>query len=317
MRVSVVIPCYNSLRWLPETLQAVLSQTFTDFEVVLVDDGGSDDLAGWAAAVGDDRVRVVRQSNGGVASARNLGMAEARGELIAFCDSDDIWDERFLQLMVAEYDERPEVGLVYSHYDVIDAQGHPTGRVEAYDFSGEVWADFVLVNPVAMSASLVPKRVVDDLGGFLVNRDRFPIDVEDWELWIRIADRYPVAVVPEVLCHYRRHDSNSSNNTPSLDMAYRNLLEEVFEDQTPGRREMLGPATAGVELTLGWHSLNDDHDAERALAYRRSALRHQPSRRVDPVYWRLGIGSYALKYGGMAAYNLFRSGFGSLRRSRR
>jgi glycosyltransferase involved in cell wall biosynthesis len=316
MRVSVVIPCYNSQRWLPETLDAVLAQTFTDFEVVLVDDGGSDDLAGWADQVGDPRVRVVRQENSGVAAARNLGIAEARGELVAFCDSDDVWDHRMLELMVARYDGEPQVGLVYTHYDVIDATGNPTGRVEAYDFEGEVWADFVLVNPVAMSASMVPKRVFDHLGGFLVNRDRFPIDVEDWELWIRIADRYPVAVVPEVLCHYRRHDSNSSNNTDSLDTAYRNLLQEVFEDQTPGRREMMGPATAGVEITLGWHSLNDDLDPNRALAYRRSAVRHQPSRRADLVYWRLGLGAYSLKYGGISAYNVVRSGFGAVRRAR-
>lgn len=313
MRVSVVIPCYNSLRWLPETLDSVLTQTFDDFEVILVDDGGSDGLAAWAGELGDDRVRVVRQDNAGVSAARNLGIASAEGELVAFCDSDDLWVPTFLDLMLAAFDRMPEAGVIYGHYDVIDAEGQPTGRVEAYNFEGDVWEQFVTVNPVAMSASMVPKAVLDTVGGFQVNRDRFPIDVEDWELWIRIADLYPVALVPEVICHYRRHESNASNNTASLELAYRNLLEEVFRNQNPERMAMQGAATASVDLILGWHSLNDDHDADAALAYRRSAVRHQPERRRDPVYWRLGLGASALKYGGERLYNLVRSGFSGFR----
>ncbi len=313
MRVSVVIPCFNSLRWLPQTLDSVLTQSFDDFEVILVDDGGSDDLAAWAGELGDERVRVVRQDNAGVSAARNLGVTAAAGELIAFCDSDDLWVRNLLALMVAAFDRMPQAGLIYGHYDVIDSEGQPTGRVEAYDFEGDVWEQLVTVNPVATSASMVPKAVLDAVGGFQVNRDRFPIDVEDWELWIRIADLYPVALVPEVICHHRRHESNSSNNTASLELAYRNLLEEVFKNQDPQRMAMQGAATANVDLILGWHSLNDDRDADAALAYRRSAVRHQPERWRDPLCWRLGLGASALKYGGEWTYNLVRSGFSGFR----
>ncbi len=92
--------------------------------------------------------------------------------------------------MVSRYDElggAPMVGLVYGWYQVVDAEGVPTGRVEAYDAEGDVWERFATANPVGMSATLVPTAVFGAVGGFEVNREEFPIDVEDWDLWIRIA----------------------------------------------------------------------------------------------------------------------------------
>ncbi|MCZ7628059.1 MAG: glycosyltransferase [Microthrixaceae bacterium] len=266
-RVTVVIPCHNSLRRLPETLETVLGQSFGDFEVVLVDDGGDDDLAGWASSLHDDRVRVVRQENAGVAAARNHGIAQARAELVAFLDSDDLWLPHTLASLVERYDEavadpcaagEPPVGLVYGWYQIADEEGHPVGRVEARDAEGVVWEQFVVSNPVATGATLVPTVILEQLGGFEVNRDRFPVDVEDWELWIRIAGAgYRVALVRDVLCLYRRHSSNSSVAVDSLDSAYRHLLAKVFDGQPPRRRWLLAPAVARVEMILAWQSLND------------------------------------------------------------
>lgn len=317
MRASVVIPCFNSLRWLPETLDSVLSSTFDDFEVVLVDDGGSDELGAWAAARGDGRVRVVRQENAGVSAARNRGVAEAGSELVAFCDSDDLWTPSTLELLVGRFDEDPTVGLVYGWYDVIGEDGRPTGRVEAYDWEGDVWSRFVTANPVPMSGSLVPVSVFEGLGGFRVNRDRFPIDVEDWELWIRLAGHHRVSLVRQVVCHHRRHDSNSSSDVGSLDAAYRNMLVSVFDGQPPDRMALRPAATARADMMLGWHSLVDDLDPRRALAYRRSAARHDPSRRRSVGYWRLGLGAAALAVGGRRGYELVRSASRRSRRARR
>lgn len=321
-RVTVVIPCHNSLRWLPETMRTVRSQSFGDFEVVLVDDGGDDDLAGWAATLGDERVRVVRQDNAGVAAARNLGIAEARGELVALLDSDDLWFPRTLGALVERYDaavgQAPAdatVGLVYGWYQIADEQGRPTGRIEAHQVEGDAWERFVVSNPVGPSATLVPRAVYEQVGGFEVNRDEFPIDVEDWEMWIRIADAgYSVAVVPEVLYLYRRHDSNSSTDVDSLERAYRRLLGKVFEDQPPRRRWLLPAAVARVEMILAWQSLNELRDPARARGYRRSAARHHPAVRRDPEFWRLGASVAAMGLLGRTGYEVVRSAAGSMRR---
>ena len=170
----------------------------------------------------------------------------------------------------------------------------PTGRVTVSDWEGEVWDRFVNFNPVACSAAMVPAAVFADVGGFAVNRDRFPVDVEDWELWIRIAASYPVGVVSRVLCHHRRHDSNSTSDVESLEAAYRNLLEVVFSDVEPSRMALRPAAVARSEILLAWHCLIDRRDGSRALAYRRSARRHDPSVRRTLEYWRLGLAARVL-----------------------
>ena len=325
-RVSVVIPCHNSLGLLPETVDAVLGQSFRDLEVVLVDDGGDDDLAGWCESVADPRMRCVRQQNAGVSAARNLGISVSRGELVAFCDSDDVWVPHALDALVARYDEAVgetvagsapagEVGLVYGWYQVADSEGVPTGRVAAYRIEGDAWEDLVRVNPVGASATLVPRAVLDSVGGFIDNRDRFPVDVEDWDLWLRIAQDHRLAVVPEVLYHYRRHDSNSSVAVDSLESAYRDLLERTFAGQPQRRQWLCAPATANMELTLGWQSLNDLGDAPRALRYRRSALRHFPGVRREVEYWRLGLAAGATRTFGQVGFRIIRNTVGRLRRS--
>jgi glycosyltransferase involved in cell wall biosynthesis len=145
---SVVIPCHNSLRFLPETVASVLAQTDADLEVVLVDDGGTDDLAGWVGAQRDDRVRLVRQDNAGPSAARNRGIAESTGGLVAFLDSDDVWEPSFLAELVPLFEDR-SVGMAYAGWDVVDENGTPNGRVSVPTWEGDVWDRFVTRNPVA------------------------------------------------------------------------------------------------------------------------------------------------------------------------
>ena len=318
MRATVVIPCFNSLKYLPETLSTVLAQTFDDMEVVLVDDGGSDDLAAWAATfpdgAGDPRVRVVRQDNAGVSAARNLGVESARGDVVVFCDSDDLWAPTLVAELVGALDRNPAAGLAYGWYDLVDGQGTPTGRVVRSEWEGDVWAQFVTRNPVSASAVAVPRAVLDDVGLFLVNRDRFPIDVEDWELWIRIAARYPVVVVREVLAHHRRHDANSSSNVESLEAAYAHLLAAVFDDETPERQALRPSAAARTELLLAWHCLNDRQEPAAALARLGVARQHDPGVRRSTEYWRIAAAATALRATGDRGYGWVRSANRAVRR---
>jgi glycosyltransferase involved in cell wall biosynthesis len=311
--VSVVIPCFNSLRYLPATVDSVLAQTHGDLEVVLVDDGGSDDLAGWVAGSDQERVRLVRQDNAGPSAARNRGVAESRAELIAFLDSDDLWEPEFLERLLPRLDD-PAVGLVYSGWDVIDADGRPNGRATVSTWEGDVWERFVTRNPVACSGVVLPRSVFVDVGGFEVNRDRFPIDVEDWELWVRIAAAHRVAAVPEVLCHHRRHDANSSSNPESLDAAYRHFLDTVFAGVSAERAALRPLATARAEIILGWQSLADRRDPGSALGYRRSALRHCPEVRSSPDYWRLGAAATAMRLTGDRGFEAVRASNEAVRR---
>jgi len=321
MRVSVVIPCHNSLRYLPETLDSVLDQQLPErvdgpLEVVLVDDGGSDSLTDWAAARGDARVRVLRQENAGVSAARNAGIAAATGDLVAFCDSDDVWLPTTVADLTACFVQDPTIGLAYGWYDVIDADGAPTGRVYRSDWHGDVWERLVTRNVVGASGVMVRREALDDVGVFAVNRDRFRVDVEDWELWIRIAARWQVGVTGSVVYHYRRHDQNSSTDVDSLDAAYRNLLDVVFADVGPERARLRPHATASIEMILAWQSLNDRQDPRRALQYLRSAATHSPELRRTPGYWRLRGAASVLSLTGDQGYRAVRSANTAVRLAR-
>ena len=319
MLVSVVIPCHNSLRYLPETLDSVLAQQLpadVALEVVLVDDGGEDDLGSWVTARGDDRVRCVRQENTGVAGARNRGIAASAGEMVSFCDSDDLWLPTTVGDLVACFDRDPSIGLAYGWYEVVDAASSPTGAVRSSDLEGWAWERLVTENPSGASGVMVPRSVLDDVGVFEVNRDRFRIDVEDWELWIRIAADHRIGLARSVVYRYRRHDSNSSSDVASIDAAYAHLFDVVFADVSPARARLRPQAEARADQILAWQSLNDRQDPAAALDYLDRGVRRWPDLRRRPDYWRLRAAATALRATGPRGYDVVRSANGAARKLR-
>lgn len=326
MRVSVVIPCYNSLRYLPETLESVTKQDVdaefvSDLEVLLVDDGGSDDLAGWLANSGHPtegfgRVTVVRQANAGVSAARNRGVAESSGELVAFCDSDDLWTPNTVSLLARRFHDDPAIGFAYGWYEVINADGSSTGSIHSSSVSGNAWEALILDNPVSASGVMVSRVAFDDVGGFTENRDRFPIDVEDWELWIRMAASWPIAVVPRVVALHRRHESNSSTDIESLQKAYENLMDVAFDGVAPERQTLRPAAQARYKVILAWQSLNEREDPTTAKAFLDSAVEDLPALRRTSEYWRLRIAATALGLVGKGGYRVMRSANQTVRRLR-
>ena len=316
----MVVPCFNSLAYLPETLRSILDQrlpaSVSGFEVVLVDDGGDDDLTSWAASLGDDRVRVVRQDNAGVSAARNRGIAAAAGELVAFCDSDDLWLPTTVADLVGCFSRDPGIGLAYGWYDVVDAQGVLTGATHRSEWEGSIWERLVTANPIGASGVMVARAALDDVGVFAENRDRFRIDVEDWELWIRIAGRWRVGLARSVVYHYRRHDSNSSSDVESLDAAYQHLFEVVFADVTPERAALAPMAMARADVILAWQSLNDRQEPARALTYLDRAARRWPPLRRTVEYWRLRTAATALRATGPRGYDVLRSANAGVRRAK-
>src|SRR5436305_4940478 len=120
--VSVIIPAYNYARYIAEAIDGALAQTHAPLEVIVVDDESTDDTPRVLAGYGD-RIRTIRQPNGGAAAARNTGMAAARGEYVAFLDADDVWLPRKLELQLQRFEADPDLGLVHCAMEVIDREG--------------------------------------------------------------------------------------------------------------------------------------------------------------------------------------------------
>ena len=226
--VSVIIPTYNYGRFIGEAIDSALAQTRAPLEVIVVDDGSTDGTAEVLAAYGD-RIRVLRQKNSGVAMARNAGIAAARGEYLAFLDSDDAWYPCKLERQMPRFDAEPSLGLVHCGAETIDSEGR-TLKMSVDGMEGQVAEAMLrLDREVIMpqgSSIVVPKRVAEDVGGFDA---RLPPS-EDWDFCYRVAARYAVGYVAEVLVRYRLHGSGIHMNIGRMERAMLIALEKAFAD---------------------------------------------------------------------------------------
>jgi glycosyltransferase involved in cell wall biosynthesis len=199
--VTVVIPTYNRAHFLPRSLDSVLAQTHEDFEVLVVDDGSSDGTAALMADYRDrdGRVRyLVQPQNAGVSAARNRGLHEARGEFIAFLDSDDEWFPEKLKRQVELFRTLPEsVGMIYTGVEAVASNGR---RVDLPKHRGQLYRHLLVKNVIHGGGSNVMLRraAVERAGSF----DEHIPAIEDYDYWIRVAKEFEVDFVPEPLVRY-------------------------------------------------------------------------------------------------------------------
>ena len=194
-RVSVVMPVYNVQAYVAEAIGSVLAQSFTDFELLIVDDGGADASMEICRSFADPRIRILSQANRGLAGARNTGIAAARGEFIALLDSDDRWLTDKLTLHVIHLDSNPAIGVSFCPSRFIDEDGRPMRLVQRPKLEGVSAADVFCRNPVGNGSAPVLRRRALDTVAF-----RHPTEQrrtcwfdeslrqsEDIELWLRLA----------------------------------------------------------------------------------------------------------------------------------
>ena len=201
--VSVVIPVWNGERYLKQAIESILAQNFSDFELIVIDDGSTDGSANIAAwYTHDQRVSVRTQTNAGVVAARNAGLHAAKAELVAFLDADDIAKPDRLSKQVAYMLANPEVAVVGSHITYFsDVKG--LIRTQQFPTGPSLVAQVLEVgNPLAQPAVMLRKSMAMAVGGY---RDAFKLGAEDYDLWLRLAERHPLDNLPEVLTLYRVH----------------------------------------------------------------------------------------------------------------
>lgn len=187
--ISVVLPTYNRAHTLDRAVESVLSQSYRDFELIIVDDASTDDTVERVGLLDDARVRLIRLGvNCGVSHARNVGIAESRAELIAFQDSDDLWEPEKLERQVALMRQaREDVGVVYCGlYKQWGVFTEPIPLLNASGISGSILPYLLVSNPVTTPSVLARRACLDEAGGF----DESLATHEDWELWLRVARRW-------------------------------------------------------------------------------------------------------------------------------
>jgi len=210
--VSVIIPSYNCERYIAETLESILDQTFKDIEIIVVDDGSTDKTRQIVTSYGEP-VRLVTQTNAGVCAARNHGIREAAGQYVCLMDHDDYWLPDKLALQLEQMQRHPEVGLVYSTFAwwnpgengafpaPANYRDDSPGTAVDEEFSGWIYHLLLLDCWVLTSSALIRGEVFNKCGVF---DESLPYS-EDWDLWLRISREYPFIKLKKALTLYRQH----------------------------------------------------------------------------------------------------------------
>lgn len=233
--VSVIIPTFNCAHFLPQTIDSVMSQTFHDLEILVVDDGSTDDTRAVVEAC-NTSIRYIYQKNQGPSAARNTGIRESRGKYLAFLDSDDLWLPGKLEKQTRVMENLPSTGLVYSDLYYFDSEtGSSLGTYPNHHLfaSGKILARLFLDNFIQMSTQLVRREVFREVGLF----DESLWSCEDWDMWLRVSGRFDVGFVDEPLSMHRLHLGNRSKQVRDRDTLV--VLQKTL-DRNPGLSEQLG-----------------------------------------------------------------------------
>jgi glycosyltransferase involved in cell wall biosynthesis len=230
--VSVIIPAYNAADYIDQTLESALAQTYSHIEVLVIDDGSTDQTAEIVQqfVCRDQRVILLHQANAGVAAARNLGIAHAQGEFIAPLDADDIWFPQKLEKQVdCLLDSDPQVGLVYTWSVLLDEAGSQLRFAQTAQLEGDVLIPLIFENfPGNASSPLIRHSSLNVVGDYDSRYKALNAQgCEDWDLYLRIAERYKFRVVPEILVGYRQVMGSMSFNLTQMKNAYEIMVANL------------------------------------------------------------------------------------------
>jgi glycosyltransferase involved in cell wall biosynthesis len=213
-QISVCIPTFNRASYLPAALDSVLQQTRQDFEIIVFDDASTDGTPELMASIRDDRVRYFRQpQNAGIARNRNCCLEAARGEYIAWLDSDDLYFPHMLATQSAVLDQHPEVGLVFGGFEVMDADGKRLPdwaapfNSDAIQRGLDAFAELVMCNHISTPTVMLRRECYERVGHYAVELGNFS---EDWEMWLRIALHFDMAYTARPLASIRWHEQSTT-----------------------------------------------------------------------------------------------------------
>ena len=280
MKFSVIIPLYNKAPYVKKALESVCRQTYSDYELIVINDGSTDDSCTIAEEYLRDidgvNYRLITQENQGVSAARNNGIAKSKGEYVAFLDADDWWEPTFLEKMATLIEDYPDAGLYASNYyyhkdgkNIVKVD-IPTGY---FNYPHEYYKNFAM--PVTSISVVIPRNIHEETGGF-------PMGIklgEDFLLWAKIALSYPVAFLNEPLAYYNNTLPPNHRATYKLHRPEEHMLFKLG---------LLGDEAMGLfgEQNNDWRRLIDMLRIHGLYDYWLSDEYHDIAQEeLDKVYW--------------------------------
>lgn len=285
--VSVVIATYNRANYLRDTIDSVLGQRFQNFELIVVDDGSTDETREVVASYGT-RVQFIYQENQGPSAARNLGVRQARAEWIAIQDSDDLCAPNHLETLYGYIKTHPDCGMVFANGSYLDGPEHnrdtiiPKTKSLRLAKRGVRLEDLFDKSIVRLQAALISKHCYDEIGG----HDESLRICMDLDLAFRLFSRYPVAYLDEVVFSYRRHSGNMGANQELRLSENIRVIEKLLADNDHAET-LLGKRRIAARLAYRYYRLAKGRWKQGSRAEARQAISEAASLSPLSVKYRL------------------------------
>lgn len=271
--VSVIIPCYNGANTIEQAVDSVLRQTFSDLEVIVIDDGSTDDSVERLSSINDDRLMVLEnEENEGIPATRNRGIRRAKGRFLCFLDQDDIWLSKKLEYQVELITTEPEIGVVYSPFYVIDDSGQPTAiRRNTPPPAGDLGKqNYLSEYTFPMTTKLFRKACIDAVG--LLDESLYGADDHDLDVRILTETNFEYRYFEKPLAFKRQTGDNAGGSFKKMledELYLAEKYADEFDDRTVGGKK----SKVHTQRALGYL-----HERQKAKAFRalQSALKHNP-----------------------------------------
>jgi glycosyltransferase involved in cell wall biosynthesis len=283
--ISVIIPTYNSAAFVPQAIESVRQQTYEYFEIIVIDDGSTDHTEAVLQPYLNS-IRYFKKSNGGPSAARNLGIAKARGEFIAFQDADDLWLPEKLQVQMDYLATHPEIAVVYTDLIQFNHQGQVSfSLTERYGAipSGYIFEELLVNHAVTLSSVIVRRSCIDEVGGF----DESLIGAEDYNFYLRMARRFQFGFLNQPLVQKRLHTHNLSDNLEQMcEDEIKNLdkIDRMFPDARIPKRRL----AARIYTRFGKYYFSQQRFAEARGCFQKAFRLSPPGLATLPL-WMLAL----------------------------
>jgi glycosyltransferase involved in cell wall biosynthesis len=227
-KISVIIPAYNSEKTISHTIQSVLNQTFTDLELIVINDGSQDSTLEIVTQIKDPRIKVFSYSNAGGNISRNRGLRRAVGEFVSFLDADDLWTPDKLQSQLKALQENVTAKVAYSWTDYINTNGEFILSGKRVNVNGNVYENLLLNNFLENGSNpLICRKSLITLDGF----DESLSAAQDWDMWLRLASKFNFICVPSVQILYRISTNSVSCNLARQEKSCLQVLERAYNER--------------------------------------------------------------------------------------
>ena len=238
--VSIILPTYNCAAFLSHSIGTILSQTYNSYEIIVIDDGSTDNTKEVLYPF-MQRIKYIRlEQNKGLPTARNIGVRSAQGKYIAFIDADDLWLPEKLQTDIEYFETHPEVSMVYSKHINIDEKGDDlNGNTKRQLPSGNIFLQLFSEQNFVISSSVVVRKEVFETTGLF---DEQLVNCQDWDMWLRIAFHFKVAGINKPLVKYRHNPHSLSKNRNNVLKYQKMVIDKIynkFKDTENGIHEKL------------------------------------------------------------------------------